>query len=76
MVCLTEPADPDNIPFTGYEIYDEIRARDSLAVVTDNTERKTIEQNRIKKENKRNILFSPDGSNKSLKKRDKIRKRG
>jgi hypothetical protein len=76
MVCLTEPADPDNIPFTGYEIYDEIRARDSLAVVTDNTERKTIEQNRIKKENKRNILFSPDGSDKSLKKKDKIRKRG
>jgi HlyD family secretion protein len=73
IICLTEPAEPDNIPFTGYEIYDEIRSRDSLAVISDNEEKKTAEKIGFKRENKKNNPVSPD---KASRKKDKIRKRG
>ncbi len=72
VVCLTEPNEPDNIPFTGYEIYDDMKSRDSLSVVNYNIEKNSAEKNLVRKKNNKGILSSPDKSSKKAKNRKRV----
>jgi len=79
IVLLTEPADPEEIPFEGYEIFEKIRGRDSLTVINESRDLKTGDRKITRKENKQKTSYSPsvpEVGDKANKKATKIRKRG
>ena len=74
VVCLTEPSEPDNIPFTGFDIYEEIKSRDTLNVTGNNPNINSGEKNRIGRENKKGSTVTAKSPDKQARKA-KTRKR-
>jgi len=79
LVLLTEPTEPEKIQFSGYDIYEKIRIRDSLADISEKPDKALSENRLTRKERKQEELNSQTVTEKpdrSEKKANKIRKRG
>lgn len=66
LVCLTVPDNPESIPVSGFEIFKEIKARDSLTDAAAEENRKITLNNKIKSGNEKDSFLTsvPENSDK------------